>query len=146
MFFDNDYRTVFGAASDPKVNMEPVGHFGGKTDAVDAAGNYAYVGQGQDLLILDITNPSSPVLMSMIMTKRLVGDIEISGNYACVANGDNGLSIIDISNPSSPTIKGYYAGSARYVSVSGNYAYVADLNGLMIIDISNSSSPVLKGS
>jgi len=126
--------------------MEPVGHFGGKTDAVDAAGNYAYVGQGQDLLILDITNPSSPVLMSMIMTKRLVGDIEISGNYACVANGDNGLSIIDISNPSSPTIKGYYAGSARYVSVSGNYAYVADLNGLMIIDISNSSSPVLKGS
>ncbi|WP_369334789.1 hypothetical protein [Methanosarcina spelaei] len=26
-----------------------------------------------------------------------------------------GLSIVDISNSSSPTIKGYYAGSARYV-------------------------------
>jgi hypothetical protein len=34
--------TVVGAASDPEVNMEPIGHFGGTTDAVDAAGNYAY--------------------------------------------------------------------------------------------------------
>ncbi|WP_080942401.1 hypothetical protein [Methanosarcina barkeri] len=66
-------------------------------------------------------------------------------NYGYVADGDNGLSIVDISNSSSPTIKGYYTRAARYVSVSDNYAYVADLNGLMIIDISNPSSPVLKG-
>ncbi len=127
--------------------MELVGHFGGTTDAVDVAGNYAYVGQGQDFLILDITNPSSPVLVSKIMTEGFVRDIKVSRNYAYVADDDNGLVIVDISNPSSPTLKGSYniPGYTYCITVSGNYAYVADNDGLVIVDISNPSDPILKG-
>ena len=85
-----------------------MGHFGGDTDAVDVVGNYAYIGQGQDLVILDIANPSSPVSVGRIMTKDFSRDVKISGNYAYVADGDDGLVIVDVSNPSSPTLKGSY--------------------------------------
>ncbi|WP_245860134.1 hypothetical protein [Methanosarcina spelaei] len=58
------------------------------------------MGQGQDLVILDIANPSSPVSVGKIMTKNLISGVKISGNYAYVANSILGLVIIDISNPS----------------------------------------------
>ena len=83
------------------------------------------------------------------MTKNLISGVKISGNYAYVATGDNGLVIVDVTNPSSPTFKGKYytSGSIYSIAVSGNYAYAADFTkGLLVIDISNSFSPVLKGS
>ena len=73
----------------------------------------------------------------------------MAGNYAYVADGNNGLVIVDISNPASPTLKGSYdtAGFAEDVVVAGNYAYVADgNNGFVIIEISNPASPTLAGS
>jgi hypothetical protein len=137
--------TVAGAALAPEVNMELVGHLGGSIGAISVVGNYAYVGQGQDVLIQDITNPSSPTLLGKIMTNDYVNDIKVSGNYAYVTNSNN-LLIIDINNPSTPTIKGSCnAIGAIGVSVSNNYAYVITYDGLSIIDISNSSSPTLKG-
>ena len=98
-----------GAAA-PDVNQGLVGHFGGTISIVDVAGNYAYVGQGQDLLILDITTSSAPVSLGKITTKGFVNDIKVSGNYAYVAEigSFNGLVIVDISNPSSPVLKGNY--------------------------------------
>ncbi|HEY3361147.1 MAG TPA: hypothetical protein VGK06_04770 [Methanosarcina sp.] len=120
----------------------------GFTDAVDVVGNYAYIGQGQDLVILDITNPSSPVSVGRTMTKNLISGVKISGNYAYLAAGDNGLVIVDVSNPSSPVLKGSYdtPGYASSIAISGNYAYLADdYNGLDIIDISNPSSPIVEG-
>ena len=76
--------------------------------------------------------------------------VDVVGNYAYVADG-TGIYIVDVSNPSSPTLLGscknteYAYGDYAYgVSVSGNYAYVADwYNGLVIFDVSNPSSPTL---
>lgn len=120
--------TIAGAASVPEGKVKLVGHFGGFIDAVDVIGNYAYIGQGQDLVILDIANPSSPVSVGRIMTKNLISGVKISGNYAYVASDDNGLVIIDIKRPSSPVLKGSYdtVGYADNIEVSGNYVYVAN--------------------
>ncbi|HML26096.1 MAG TPA: hypothetical protein PKC27_05320, partial [Methanomethylovorans sp.] len=38
-----------------------VSHFGGSISNVVVAGNYAYLGQGQDMLVIDITEVSNPV-------------------------------------------------------------------------------------
>ena len=100
--------TVAGAASAPEVNVEQVGHFGGAVRAVDIVGSYAYIGQGQDFLILDISNSSSPVLVSKITTEDIISEVKVSGNYAYLADGKNGLLIFDISNSSSPVLKGNY--------------------------------------
>ncbi len=71
--------------------------------------------------------------------------IQVTGNYAYVADGDGGLQVIDVSNPANPVRVGGYdtSGSALGVHVVGNYAYVADYGaGLQVIDVSNPANPV----
>jgi hypothetical protein len=65
--------------------------------------------------------------LGRIRTPSTAYDIAVTGNYAYVAEGESGLMIIDIGNPAAPAIKGSYAASeqARYVYVSGKYAYIA---------------------
>jgi len=72
-------------------------------------------------------------------------DIHVSGDYAYVADGYDGVKVIDVSDPSNPSLAGTYVsvGFNYSVHVSGDYAYVAnDLLGLLIIDVSNPSNPV----
>ena len=71
--------------------------------------------------------------------------ILVSGTYAYVADGGDGLRIIDVSDPASPVEAGFYDTGdwVEGVAVSGAYAYVADLDdGLRVIDVSDPASPV----
>ncbi|MBE9251855.1 DUF4347 domain-containing protein [Dolichospermum sp. LEGE 00240] len=114
--------------------------------AVTVVGNYAYA-VGDTLDIIDISNPSKPVVKGTYNINYAYG-VQVVGNYAYVADTYSGLQIIDISNPTTPTLKGNYntSGSAQSVQVVGNYAYVADSwSGLQIIDISNPTTPTFKG-
>jgi len=83
--------------------------------------------------------------------------VAVSGDYAYVADGHEGLVIVDISNKTAPVLAdttlvlaGSYDGySASDVVLSGDYAYVTGerhgRNGLMIEDVSNPAAPVLVG-
>jgi RHS repeat-associated protein len=131
-----------------EVNLTLEGHFGGLTNAVEVSGNFAFIGQGQDFIVLDISNPTTPLKLGRLNINGYIMDIKISNNYAYVADRDNGLVIIDISDPSTPYLAGNYdtVGNAYGITVSGSYAYVADYyNGLVIIDISDPSTPYLAG-
>jgi uncharacterized secreted protein with C-terminal beta-propeller domain len=109
---------------------------------VVVSGNYAYVADSRKgLLIIDISNPSSPVLAGTYNIPGGFHGVFVSGNYAYVIN-HQGLQIIDISNPSSPTFTDSYdtPGAAFGVTVSGNYAYVADgFSRIPVLDISDPS-------
>jgi hypothetical protein len=90
-----------------------------------------------------------PYTTGLVNTPRAALKIDLSGNYAYVADYPTGLQVIDISNPASPTLVGSWdtPGTTLDVAVSGNYAYVADgQSGLQIIDISDPSSPTSAGS
>ena len=125
-----------------------VSHLGGSIANVVVAGNYAYLGQGQDILVLDITDVSKPLEVGRVTTTSVVNNIAVSGNYAYVANGQNGLVVVDVTNPAAPTITGTYTSGYAYgVAVSGNYVYVANgNNGLVVVDITNPAAPTPKGS
>ena len=119
------------------------------TYGVAASGSYAYLGQENKLVIVNVSNPASPVLAGQ--TGDLGGtvyDIAISGNYAFVGTGNGQLKIVNISNPGTPTVSATYTapGSVEGVAISGNYAYITDNVGLQIINISNPVSPFLAGS
>ncbi len=136
-----------GVADGVDVTLE--GHLGGATYAVAISGNYAYIGQGQDIVVLDVSSQDSPMELGRVTTPDIVFDVTVSGDYAYVADRDNGLLIVDVSSKSVPTLVGSYgtAGYARGVAVSGDYVYVADgSNGLLIVDVSNKAAPVLAGS
>ena len=112
-------------------------------------GNYAYVIDNAEFLVLDISDPEN---------LENTGNCEIPGytaenvfaseDYAYVADQDAGLRIIDISDPVNPKEVGAFDinGSARDVHISGNYAYVVDWSkGFSIFDISNHDKPELVG-
>jgi hypothetical protein len=108
---------------------------------VKKAGRHAYVVTPGGLLVLEMSDPSSPVLTGSLSTQ--VGgtsDIEIAGRYAYVPSGPvSGLLAFDISDPANPSLpSSIVTGDAAGVAIAGDYAYVADgSSGFKVIDISD---------
>ena len=105
---------------------------------------YAFLGSGGVVLVLDMTDLSTPTKVSEVVTPGVVRGLTVSGSLALVADGSAGLRVIDISDPASPTETGFLdtPGLARGVAVSGSLALVADWSaGLRVIDISDPASP-----
>jgi len=117
-------------------NVELIGQIGSVVNAVAVQGQYAYIGVGPQLIILDISNPAAPSEAGYYDTPGDAWGVAVVGNYAYVADGYGGLRIVDVSNPAAPTEAGFYdtVGEAKGVAVAGNYAYVADYDdGLVIL-------------
>ncbi len=128
-------------------NVELVGQVGGLTSAVAVEGNLAYVGVGQQLLVVDVSDPTTPTVIGRILIPAPVWDIALANGLAYVANGYGGLRVVDISDPAAPQEVGFYSSSwsALGVAVSGHYAYIAADTGLRIVDISDPAYPVEVG-
>jgi len=94
------------------------------------------------LVIVDITDKKTPKFVGSYYTGNANG-VVVEGNYAYVADYDNGLVIVDITDKANPKFVGSYdTGSARDVVVERNYAYVADyLNGLVILRVDDPNNP-----
>ena len=129
--------------------------------------NKAYIGiigATNDLLVIDVTNPSNPVLLGKYSVIRNANgpyeafyEIVLQNNLAFVANGNSGFNILDISNPANiyqlsglngNPVGGSWGGNWA-VAISNNYAFLGEFsqpNLLEIVDISNPTSPVLLGS
>ncbi len=130
-------------------NVQFVSSLGGNSFAVAVQSNFAYLGEGRRLTILNVSNPASPVVVGK--TPRLpsrVDDIAVAGSYAYVVDGDGWLRIIDVTNAGAPAEAGSYATPkpATSVEVVGSTAYVTDGGGgLWIIDVTNPAAPVATG-
>ncbi|NOR18179.1 T9SS type A sorting domain-containing protein, partial [candidate division WOR-3 bacterium] len=117
----------------------------GIAKGICVSNSHAYVADISSTRIINVSNPANPFEVGKY--KHLVTfaqDVAISGNYAYVAYGWDGLIIVDISNPYFPYEVGFWDTPyiARGVAVSDSYAYVADADsGLRIIDITNPFSP-----
>jgi hypothetical protein len=121
----------------------------GDAYGVKIVGNLAYIGDGNSLQIIDISNPAFPTFKGSYDTAASgyspTYNLQIVGNLAYVIA--SGLEIIDISNPASPTFKGSYNDAYAFdVKIVSNLAYVTTASGLEIIDISNPVSPTFIGS
>ena len=75
--------------------------------------------------------------------------IDVSGDFAYVANGQAGLQIINISNPESTYIEGEYltSRSAQGIAVRDSFAYLvlSSEKGLLVLNINDPSYPSLIG-
>ena len=134
---------------------------------VFVSGNYAYVAYGGaesgdgGLAIIDVTNPEAPGDMEIVPIPGAAGSVFVSEGpeskwYAYVAYGwrsdmidgwiDSdlgGLIIVDVTDPTNPEILSDFplSGYAYGVSVSEDYAYVANTDGLAVIDVSDPEFP-----
>lgn len=131
-------------------------------NAIQIKGTYAYVATSSSLQIIDISDPSSPVIVSSLIndnTNTIFDDsrsISISGDYALMTSyWDSKLVIVNISDPLKPVVaarisNGYQnalLSLPQFIHVSGKYAYIANLgnNTLEILDISSPASPIHVG-
>ena len=103
---------------------------------------------------ISLGNWGMPVLGQSISIPGTADGIKIQaqGNYTyMVRNGPPDLVITDISSPAAPSVVGLYYGnndSLTGIAVSGNYAYVSDINTsreLEVFDISNPAAPTVVG-
>jgi VCBS repeat-containing protein len=117
-------------------NLNPHAHVGpGETSSPTAlaiSGNYLYVAdQDTGLYVLNIANPAAPVEVSSYdpggAGNHYMG-IQVEGTFAYVTDASGKLIELDISDPTHPTLLGSYGigGSPNGLSVSGDYAYVAN--------------------
>ncbi|MFZ2978592.1 MAG: hypothetical protein WA057_02900, partial [Candidatus Magasanikiibacteriota bacterium] len=86
-----------------------------------------------------------PTLEGSFNTTGTAYDVYVSGKYAYVADGNQGMRIIDVNNPATPVEVGSYdtGGNIQSVVIGGSYAYVSDMLKIHAIDISNPSSSTL---
>jgi len=110
--------------------------------------NYAYCAFSDGLVVLDISDLTSPSFVAQLFLENGAENLDISGNHVFVVNGSPQMNIIDVSNPLSPLIaNGYVASQIVDVDIDGNYAYLAQKNeGIQILDISDPENPIFMGS
>lgn len=123
--------------------------FWGNCRDVKVQGNYAYCALANGIVVLDISDPSNPVVVSQLHILTFAGKIHLNGSYLYLAASGQGLHIIDVNDPGNPYLAATYdtPGSAVDVVVSGNFAYVADYDsGLQIINVSDPENPSFAGS
>jgi len=116
--------------------------------SVDVSGNFAYITDlyGK-LYIVDISNPANPFEAGYYNSHGIYFEhIAISGDYACIAGGTEGLRMLNVSKRDSIYEVGFYdtPDRAGNIMVEDNYAFVSDReSGLMIFDISTPGTPTL---
>ena len=132
------------------IGIDFLNSIGGGAWGVAVQGNYAYVGEGSSFLVLNVSNPSSPLLVGRLPLPGTIRKISLFGQYAYVAAHDAGLLVVDISDPAAPKLKGYYSTPTslmQSVAILGGRAYVADqVAGLQIFDLGTPTVPALVSS
>ncbi|MFI5220379.1 MAG: LVIVD repeat-containing protein, partial [Bacteroidia bacterium] len=141
----------------PQVNLQLLGHLSYATTCAgvwqyaDSLGNeYALIGAGDGISIVDVTTPSSPaVLFTVPAANSLWRELKTSGHYCyAVTEGGGGVTILNLQYlPDSVPYKVYTGdgaitgqiSSAHTVAVTDGYMYIFGSNiangGALICDV-----------
>lgn len=153
-------------ASDPKNNMldvptqELISLEDLKSESIFVKDNYLYLAKGNEgLYIVDVKDPSNPVVTSKLILPGRARDVSVENNIAYIAQADHYLegkkgwvSIVDIKDKTSPKLlKTLKFGSAIHsLAVNESVLYIPDTHGrkedkraLHIYDVSKPAEPSL---
>lgn len=112
-------------------------NIGGYCAAVDADGTHAFVGAGQVLLALDVSDPAAPTCAGTLYLPGLIEDVLVDGDTLYVACGDAGVHKVDVSNVLGMELSATYdsPGHAYGLARGGSSLYLADgVGGLQELD------------
>ncbi|MGR9107646.1 MAG: Ig-like domain-containing protein [Gammaproteobacteria bacterium] len=91
----------------------------------------------------------APTALSFVAIPGFANNVDVSGGFAYVAAGTEGLQVVDVSSRSAPSIVAARStpGNANDVKIMGHTAYVADgAAGLQVLDITDPLAPEIIGS
>jgi hypothetical protein len=116
-------------------------------DNVRVQDGYAYGVSPYGLMIIDLTDPTTPVVVSQLYFPTSArGAVDVSGDIVCMARkGDQSLVTVDVSDPANPFILsncplGEYA---NHVLIVEDHAFVVLDDYLKLVDITDPNIPQL---
>ena len=131
-------------------------------NCVSVSGSYAYVAafQSDSLVVVDISNPASPVIRGSVSSSSLMDYVRAAwscgpGSPPSITHAPRpsrshvrGATAVDTLSRSHAPRSHMLCTQPSGVAVSGSYAYVSALfsDSLVVIDISNPASPAIRGS
>ena len=128
--------------------LKPIGGWGGPVNHVQVDGDIAYVGSGQRLVILDISDESNPIEIGSVSLMTTVQSFVMRDGYVYIASTSR-FSVVDVSNVVSPRIVWHDTRrdirKPREVDVRGDIVYVRDDIDLEAFDITDPESPIHEG-
>ena len=127
------------------VNLQKIAGSSGAINALHHLENHLYVGAGAQIMRLDVTDPSSPILESTVSLDDQVRAMAVTGNIVYAAIGFSGLQIVDFSNRTSPILRSLIdtPDFATDLAVDDERIYVADrFGGLRIIYVTDLDNPI----
>jgi len=143
LLFPKNYSAqVIGDSISVKGHWEV--NSGGSPYRVVVHDNIAYIGAGSFLQIYDVSDNSSPKLLSICSFTDFVNGIKVIDKYVYVSAYSAGLIIVDISDINNPKIIGNYLTNSSGVEVAKSKAYLFGYK-LQIIDVSNPFNPTKIG-
>jgi hypothetical protein len=127
-------------------------------ERVFSDGRYAYVSGDQTFKVVDVSDPTIPLLIGQLDDPALdlnvgvdeAGRLSVANGYAYVLTGErsaNYLHILDVSDPLNPAFVTTFTGPPTHITdliVSGKYLYLGNYGpGLQVYDLSNPVDPQL---
>jgi len=114
--------------------------------AVTVADGYAYKAAWETgLIVVDVTQPTSPREVAVVPVPAEVHAVAVSGRYAYVSASEAGLYVLDISKPAMPVVVGVYPtwGAAMGADLAGDLIYLCDYGkGLSVLRVAPGFSDV----
>ena len=141
---------------DPQnLPLEMTQQQGGSTYDVALQGDFAFVGVGPRLLVLNVADAAHPVLVSQTdVFSGVVTNLTVENQHVYLSAGSN-FAIVDVQDVANPVVTAVspMPGSPRGIVISGTTAFVAEAwhwyggqhhgGGLYAFDVTNPANPSL---
>lgn len=125
--FENEQRPTADAGVGPGMDVVREGEF-------------LYMLQGRNLMVLSVKDPAQPVVVGKLENVGNLRQIVVRGNVAYITAREDGLFVVDVSDRTAPRLLSHYdtIEFATGIALKDQYAFVAQRwFGVEIIDISN---------
>lgn len=116
----------------------------GQSNALFIDGNTLFCGNGPDLVILDVTAPLSPKVISTCPLAGLIRQIVVRDGIAYVTGREAGLWVVDVRNKTAPRLLCRYdtIELATGLDLAGNVLFISHRqNGVEMVDVTDPSHP-----
>jgi hypothetical protein len=159
------FPNSFGASQDPTqegyqfylpllsftprdVYYDYLNGIGGSDTLFYVADQFAFLGRGHQLVILDVSAPSHPVLLTSVNLPAAPEFLVVRDGYGFLALGDAGFGVLDLRQPAQAYLlyRLPLDGFSRHVLLSDQQAFVSSGQALYVLDISQPASPQILSS
>ena len=124
--------------------LDTIGTFDqGDVFSADVASGRAYLGSGEMLLVLDLSNPAQPRLLGDVELKLEPAGILVIDDLAYIIG--NGIHVVDLSDPTAPVILNTVSvtGAGRRITSFPGFLLTSEGNNVRVYDLTDPEVPSL---